>query len=467
MDLLDRLIEHRTLGSVPREELQWLVDHGELRIYEAGSIIAAKDAGRPEGMFVVLSGRLSMTVDRGAGPKKVMEWHPGDVTGLLPYSRIVAPPGNSIAEETSELLVIREAEIVSMARECHQITSILVHVMVDRARQFNTSDMHDEKLVSLGKLSAGLAHELNNPASAVARSAKQLTDGLVAADVAGRALGRARLSDEQIALLDATRDRCLLAPLSQIRSSIEEADREEEFADWLAAHGADESTVDALAESAITIEALDELASRLDPQTLDLSLRWIATGCSVRRLAIDIEQGANRIFELVSAVKGFTYMDQARMPQPTDVGEGLRNTLAVMNSKARSKSVAVSLGLPDDLPMILGLGGELNQVWANLIDNAVDAVGDDGHVDIDVRREGASVVVRITDDGPGIPEEIRGRIFDPFFTTKPIGQGTGLGLDISRRLIQLNNGDITLESVPGRTTFTVSLPVAEPIAAAV
>lgn len=467
MTLLDRLIEHRTLGSAPREELQWLVDHGELRTYEAGTIIAKRSAGRIGWMYIVLQGLASITVDRGAGPKRAFEWRAGDVMGLLPYSRLTAPPGDSMADERSEFIAICEADLPAMIRECHTVTSILVHVMIDRARQFNSGDMHDEKMVSLGRLSAGLAHELNNPASAVARSAKQLTAGLIASDLAGRTLGRAGLTDEQVALLDATRDRCLQAPQSKIRSAIERADREESFADWLETHGADPAIADGLSESALTIEALELLAAELDTAALDLGLRWIASACSVRRLAVEIEQGATRISDLVRAVKGYTYMDQARTPQPFDVGEGLRNTLAVLASKARAKSVSVSVAASDDLPKVIGLGGELNQVWANLIDNAIDAVAETGHVDIAVGQEGGKVVVRITDDGPGVPQEFRERIFDPFFTTKQPGQGTGLGLDIAQRIVRQNKGELTLESEQGRTTFTVSLPIVTPTTAEV
>jgi signal transduction histidine kinase len=459
MDLLDRLIDHRTLGSAPREELQWLIDHGEMRTFAAGSVIAARAAGRPEGMYILLQGRCSITVDRGAGPKKLIEWNTGDVMGLLPYSRQGAPPGDAVADEACEGLTILEASLPAMIRACHCVTTILVHVMVDRARHFNSGDMQDEKMVSLGKLSAGLAHELNNPASAVARSAKQLMTRLDEADRAGRDLGASGVSKAQLVLLEAAGDKCLLAPQSQIRSPIEQSDREEAIADWLDDHGAEQSIVDALAESGVSIEILDELAAELDPAILSLSLRWFAARCSLRILAMEIEQGANRISELVTAVKGFTYMDQARTPQPMDIGDGLRNTLTVLASKARSKSVAVNVHVPENLPRIVGFGGELNQVWANLIDNAVDAATDSGRVEIAASREGEKLVVRITDDGPGVPPEIRAQIFDPFFTTKPVGQGTGLGLDISRRLVKQSGGELTFESEPGRTTFTVALPI--------
>ena len=180
-------------------------------------------------------------------------------------------------------------------------------------------------------------------------------------------------------------------------------------------------------------------------------------GCATYRLASEIETAASRIHNLVAAVKGFTYMDQSTMPKPVDVRQGLADTLAVLNAKARGKSVGVSLDVAADLPRIQGFGGELNQVWANLVDNALDAAR--SHVAVTAGRQGHSVVVRVVDDGPGFPQEIRERIFDPFFTTKPVGQGTGLGLDIARRLVRRHDGEIDVDSRPGHTQFSVTLPI--------
>jgi signal transduction histidine kinase len=177
---------------------------------------------------------------------------------------------------------------------------------------------------------------------------------------------------------------------------------------------------------------------------LNAVVRWAAAGCAVRNLTSKIQDSAMRISSLVTAVKGFTHMDQANVAEPVDLGPSLGNTVSVLNSKATEKSVAVTLDLEAELPKVRGFAAELNQVWGNLIDNALDAV-----------------VVRIRDDGPGISPEIRDRIFDPFFTTKPLGQGTGLGLDIVRRLVRHNDGAIAFESQPGRTEFRVTLPIAE------
>ena len=168
-----------------------------------------------------------------------------------------------------------------------------------------------------------------------------------------------------------------------------------------------------------------------------------------------------RISGLVQAIKGFTHMDQATVAEPVDLTSHLSNTVTILKSKARAKSITVAVTIEPDLPCVRGFVGELNQVWGNLIDNALDAVPDDGRVDVTANRERGRVVVRVVDNGPGIPSEIRARIFDPFFTTKPVGRGTGLGLDIVRRLVIHNDAEMEVESRPGRTEFRVSLPLAE------
>jgi signal transduction histidine kinase len=455
----DRLSAHRLLAGAPPDQIAWLAARGRLVQLGAGDLLTAK-IGPVLGLYIVLSGHLSIHIDRGAGPHKVMEWREGDVTGLLPYSRLVAPPGDVKAEVPTELLMISREEIPALIHDCYDLTSIFVHVMIDRARHFTSSDLLEEKMSSLGKLAAGLAHELNNPASAVARSAEGLTLRLSEVERASRALGRARLSEAQQAAVDRARELCLAAAGATFgRSTIEQADREDAIAEWLGRHGADANAAQALAESAVTLDALDQLAEALDGEALHVTIQWLVAGCATFQLASEIETAASKIHNLVAAVKGFTYMDQATMPKPVDVGQGLADTLAVLNAKAREKSVGVSLEVEADLPRIQGFGGELNQVWANLVDNALDAAK--GRVSVAASRQGHSVVVRVVDDGPGFPPEIRERIFDPFFTTKPVGQGTGLGLDIARRLVLRHRGEIEVDSRPGHTQFSVTLPVDE------
>jgi signal transduction histidine kinase len=314
-------------------------------------------------------------------------------------------------------------------------------------------------MISLGKLSAGLAHELNNPASAIERSVVLLEDRLGEAETATHALGVARLSDAQLAAVESIRKACLARAPHGVRSPVEQAEREEAIADWLGDHDLDAESADVLADTPVTLEALDQLAGAVQGAVLDVVLRWAAAGCAVRSLASEIQEVAMRISGLVTAIKGFTHMDQAMVAEPVDLGLSLANTVTVLRAKARQKSAAVAIELEAGLPRVRGFAGELNQIWGNLIDNALDAVEDGGHVEVKASREGERVVVRIVDDGPGIPAPIRERIFDPFFTTKPMGQGTGLGLDIVRRLVRHNDGVIEVDSQPGRTEFRVLLTI--------
>jgi signal transduction histidine kinase len=311
---------------------------------------------------------------------------------------------------------------------------------------------------SLGRLAAGLAHELNNPASAVVRSAKSLRDGIVEAEEASRALGAAALTARQRASVDAVRDSCLAAPEAG-RSPVEQADRVDAVAEWLESKNADAALAGPLAETSVTLAALERLSQELHGGVLEAALRWVAHGCAARLLAREIETAGSRIYELVAAVKGFTQLDRQAAARPLDIGQGLSDTLAMLRAKVKERSAAVSVAVSPGLPQVMAYGGELNQVWLNLIDNALDAIEQGGSVEVSADQEGDRLLVRIADSGPGIPDEVLPRIFDPFFTTKPIGQGTGLGLDIVRRLVNRHDGHIEVKTRPGRTVFTVSLPL--------
>ena len=456
--IVQRLREHATLGGAPLQELEWLAAHGDLRRYAAGETpIRQGELAGINGLIVLFTGHMVLYVTRGRGRRKLAEWHGGEVTGVLPYSRVTVAIGDGVAESDTELWLVDRDHFPEMIRECPEVTAILVHVMLDRARQFTSADLRDEKLVALGKLAAGLAHELNNPASAMVRSAKALGDLLAQGEAAARALGALRLTDAQLADLDVVQQTCLAAPV-RTWAPLERADREDALAAWIVSHGADESLAAPLAETAVTLEALERLAGVVPADALDVALRWIAGRCAIRSLTDGIERGAARVFDLISAVKGFTQMDRSVVAQPVEVGPGLRDTIIVLRSKAASKSVSLTAEVDPSLPAVQGVGAELNQIWANLVDNALDAVGTGGRVAVTARREGDRVVVEVTDDGPGIPPEIRERIFEPFFSTKDVGKGTGLGLDIVRRTLERHDGEIEVESRPGRTVFRVKLP---------
>lgn len=458
-DLIDRLAEHRTLTPVPRAELEWLAAHGAIRKLDTEDLLSIKGR-RVDSLYIILSGHLALYVDRGAGPIKIMEWREGGITGILPYSRMVAAPGNVVALAPAEIFAVPQEFLGEMIRECSAITSVLVHIMLDRSRLFTSNELQNEKMMSLGKLSAGLAHELNNPASAIERCAAMLEDRLEDVQSATRDLTSTTLSDAQIAAVDAVRLSCLEKPKHGVLSPLERLDREEAISAWLSKHGLDTANAERLADTEVSFEALEQLVASVERPVLNAALRWAAAGCAVASLTSRIQDSAMCISSLVTAIKGFTHMDQANVAEPVDLATSLDHTVTVLKSKAREKSVVVCLKLEAELPKVLGFAGELNQVWGNLIDNALDAVNDGGRVEVSAFRESRGVVVQIRDDGPGVSPEIRDRVFDPFFSTKPMGQGNGLGLDIVRRLVLHNDGAIEFESRPGQTDFRVKLPIA-------
>ena len=261
-------------------------------------------------------------------------------------------------------------------------------------------------------------------------------------------------------LIDNMRGGTTFPRMTGIFSAIERADREEEVVEWLESHGADPDTAQSLSENGVPVFALDDLARAVPDEALDAALRSVAAGVTTRLLAEDIERAATRIHDLVGAIKRFTYMDRATVREPADIAQGVSDTIAVMASKAKAKSASVRTDIPAALPRVGAYGGELNQVWSNLLDNALDALPEQGgEITVSARPDNGRVLVRIADNGSGIPADVLPRIFDPFFTTKPMGQGTGLGLDISRRIVLSHEGTIDVESRPGRTEFRVSLPV--------
>jgi signal transduction histidine kinase len=440
--------------------LEWLLARGEFRHYALGAVLNAKMTPATA-MVVLLEGHVTIRVNRGTGAHKIVEWRAGDVTGALPYSRGGKPPDDAVADEHCETFEVPREIFPEMIRECPMLTARLVHVMLDRVRVFTSADLRDEKLVALGKLAAGLAHELNNPASAATRAAKGLAEAQLAADAAARRLGALRLNAQQLAALDSVADACRGDGSAPHRTALERSDREEELSAWLKRHRGNESCVVPLAETSITLEDLDALAAVITGAELDAALCWLATGCASRALAGAVEISASRISEIVNAVKGFTYMDQAPNAVSVDLRRGIQDAITMLNAKVRAKAADIAVELPADLPAVRAVGAELNQVWLNLLDNALDAIDEKGRIRIAGRKEPEYVIVEVIDNGAGIPAETLWRIFEPFYTTKGVGKGTGLGLDIVRRLLQRQDGGIDAESAPGRTAFKVFLPIAD------
>lgn len=456
---INRLKSITSLKDIPVGELQWLVEHSDFSVHDAGSIIAPK--GEPiKFLYIILSGKIISHIDRGAGARQVIEWETGAVTGMLPYSRMSGPPGDNVIDEKTELLMVDVKYFPEMIKQCPAFTAYTVHSMLDRARRFNSSDLQDEKMISLGKMASGLAHELNNPASATVRDAKLLLKDLAFVEQAAQELIGAGLTKTQLEIVKKIHTDCRTRSVSEKLTPIRKADYQDKITHWLTNNDLDPSLAEALSDTIIPVADLNKLATVVSGKTLNVILRWIAGNCSTSILAMEIEQAATQIYKLVDTVKKFTYMDNFGEKKPVNIESGIRDTVRILLSRIKSKNADISVETEGHLPPVYAIGSELNQVWFSLLDNALDAIPESGHIKIKARSELNRIFICFIDNGPGISGEVISRIFDPFFTTKAPGYGTGLGLEIARQLLHRYKGTITVQSVPGRTEFQVNLPAA-------
>ena len=329
------------------------------------------------------------------------------------------------------------------------------------ATRIAAREQNRERLASLGTMAAGLAHELNNPASAARRAASDLADALdVLASTIGLFVesGVERAQAEELVTLQ--REAMERASARDSLSALDAADKEDELLEALERLNVSEPwrLSEPLVAAGIDAEWLDRLAAIAGPGT-GAAIAWIAASLTTRGLAAEIAESTERMSKLVKAIKSYAFMDRGELVE-TDVHEGLETTLLVLGHKLKHTSIEVRRDYDRSLPKITLRGSELNQVWTNLLANAIEALGDSGTIDIATERDGACARVDILDNGPGIPENIRSHVFDPFFTTKSVGEGTGLGLDTARRIVtERLNGSITFDSEPGRTVFHVWLPL--------
>ncbi len=439
----------------PEADLEWFVAQSDERRVNVGEITVKEDTPA-DTMFVMFEGEMRARRESGPQDGPVFTARSGDVHGVLPFSRMKSFGVTGRAVLPIHSLAFHAAKFPELFQRMPELSQRLVGLLTDRVRNVTREEQQREKLAALGKLSAGLAHELNNPSAAARRSAASLRDCLARLRVAGRS---SKLGPDDCGLL-AQREEQIRAELKppEYKDEFARVEREEAIQSWLEGRSVSEAwkLAPLLADAGLTDTQLEIFAAAAGA-SLGPELTRFGTLLEMERIASELEQSTARISDLIKAIKEYSYMDQAPL-QEVDIKNSLETTLTIMHHKLK-RGIVVSREFAPDLPKVMAYGSELNQVWTNLIDNAADAMKEKGKLTVRAVRENDYVLVEIADDGPGIPPEVQSRIFEPFFTTKGVGEGTGLGLDVVHRIVQKNRGLVTLKSFPGDTRFHVRLPI--------
>ena len=439
----------------PQADLEWFVAQSEERRVNDGEITVKEDTPA-DIMFVMFEGEMRARRENGPQDGPVFTAQAGDVTGVLPFSRMKTFSVTGRAVLPIHSLAFPTTKFPELFQRMPELSQRLVGLLTDRVRYITREEQQREKLAALGKLSAGLAHELNNPSAAARRSAASLRDCLERLRVAGRT---SKLGPEDCGLLAQREEeiRVALKP-PEFKDEFARVEREEAIQSWLETRSVAEAwkLAPLLADANLTDAHLESFAGAAGT-SLGPELTRFGTLLEMERIADELEHSTARISELIKAIKEYSYMDQAPL-QEVDIKNSLETTLIIMHHKLK-RGIVVTRELAPDLPKVMAYGSELNQVWTNLIDNAADAMKEKGKLLVRAVRENDYVLVEIADDGPGIPPEVQSRIFEPFYTTKGVGEGTGLGLDVVHRIVKKMRGLINVKSVPGDTRFQVRIPI--------
>jgi signal transduction histidine kinase len=449
MSFLDFLRRMPYFAGLPEEELERICGDARRFRVPAGKVLI--EEGAPgDAMYVITKGQFEVTQQAGDREVVLGTVEAGGVLGEMSLLDQAPAVGSVRAVVDSRVAEIGRAAFQQLLDDPAYVLAML-HTVTDRLRTAEAARRQYAKMAALGTMTAGLLHELNNPAAAVRRSAAQLVEIFESWRELGSRLGEADLA---VGFAE--------PPGSPPSDPLERSDREEALGGWLGESGVEGSweLAPALVAKGWDPASLATLGEGLEAGRRAKVLRWLGLSCSIHLLLDELGTAAGRISELVGAVKGYAYLDQAPV-QDVDIHAGLENTLVLLRHKM-GPGVEVLRDYEPDLPRIEAYGSELNQVWTNLIDNAFDAMGGAGKLTIRTRSEDGQVAVEVIDDGPGIPAEVQGRIFDPFFTTKPQGQGTGIGLNTTYTIVSRHGGDIRVSSHPGETTFRVVLPLRLP-----
>ncbi len=459
-EIRNKLVSFDHFKDIPSESIDWLIENSEVFSFNDGERLFIP--GDPiDHMHIILSGKVVFRAEQNGQYKVFGEMGMGGIAGTLPFSRLKTAQGEGVAVGDFETLSLHRDKFRDLVKRHYEFTESLVHFMSSRVREFTSMQLQNEKMIALGKLSAGLAHELNNPASAAARSAVELKKHLANTPDRFKKVISIKLTNEQVDkvndLLFEKAEKGIINNLSLM----ERNEREDSIIDILDEFEIEDA--DAIAENLVdfnfTEKDLEYVKEQVSEGYFAIVVQWLDNVLNTDRLVNEIEKAADRISKLVKSVKAYTHMDKAPEKTLVDIHIGIDNTLTILNHKMKYKKIEIIKEYDQDLPMVNCHVNELNQVWTNILDNAIDAIENEGKIKIKTYRDREFARIDISDTGAGIPEEIKNKIFDPFFTTKDIGKGTGLGLDIVLRIINNHNGSINVNSELGNTKFAICIPI--------
>jgi signal transduction histidine kinase len=461
-DIVAALSTIEALQGLTEEEFTWLATHGTQRFGKDGELIFSQGSP-PEHLMFILHGDI-LVKRHSSSPVSVLIGQTGRITGKTPFSRIKAWNADGRSSGDTWILELHDSHFPELLAAIPSMTQRVVRLLLDRNREYTRAEEQIGKLAALNKLAANLAHELNNPASAAKSAASRL---LSAAE------SQAERAAYRIGIALGTEDRlnAYLDWLSRLRSavsharesangnpSVDTAALEDSLISWLDEKGFAEAwkLAPMLAEANIEISSLQELERLVPADKLCVTMSDAMAALERAASLLLVSEAADRIFRLVTAVKDYSYMDRQPI-QDVNVAESLETVLQLF--RPRLGGITVRRFYSPEVPLLQAFGSELNQAWAALIENSLDAMGDSGTLTLSVRLQGKTILVEITDTGQGIPAQCADRVFEPFFTTKPFGKGLGLGLDTVQRVIQKHFGAVAFDSKPQETTFHVRLPV--------
>ena len=464
----ESLSQMKPFDRLPTARLDWICDRAEPIQLAAGEVLV-KEGDVPAGFFIQTSGQIAVTRMSKGIDMPVGRHESPSFFGEIQVLTEDLVPVTLTADTPTELYRLDCCDFLDLVHSCREFEKDIFRTVGQRLRGLESFVRTQEKMAALGTLSAGLAHELNNPAAALVRVMKDIKPAMLELQRMNLVYGQQQPAEEHTAQWLAERDRGFEAIAHPDNDPIAQGDREDALTDWLEAYGIDDAwkLAEPLAAGQVETKTLDRLIEcwrDSETELREMGIRWLALSFEVMGMIRSGLDGAERISTLVQSMKSYSHMDQAAQQQ-IDIHDGIEDTLRLFAFKLK-QGVTVERKYNKDLPKIKAFGSELNQVWTNLINNAIDALeegapdGSPEKIVIRTCQKNNNLLVEVEDNGPGIPTEIKNRILEPFFTTKPMGKGSGLGLDVVRRVVQnRHGGGLLVDSIPGKTRFTVSLPI--------